>query len=763
MASDRQSLNAGWILLVGVIGIIGAFLVYYLLLESTFGAFRIRQALPIGTSERAPRIALVRSEYSKTAYRITSGDPSGAWADGVMRSWRDFLLDPGRDLTFRELNDQDLERGNLDDYDVLVLPASSAMSDRQIEQLKVFMNRGGSVWATWTPGIYRPDGTWRGWNVLEDVFGVEFLDYIDREGGNYQAYTDTFPGYTPPGTYLPERLFVDSSGVAIDSVARRYDRSADPVRGRFVTEARQAGFSPLTGYRWIDTLSTRQPSSDFASADTVMASLRGLDGELRRQPAVAVTYYTWNGTSGGTNVSRVPFPYTGSGIRRLTLVAGTPLTAGVPGGYRVKTQVFNPAVRMRVRTDARQRTHAFGFWYDFAVEDGGLPEALETTTGAVYGTYGKGRFVYLGFHRSALFVDRRDAEDYEEIGKLFSNMLAYLRHRPLAWTHDWPAPYTSAAVFAGVGGQQPTGLAGAADALAAAGVPGAYFLRGDSPPDAALARRLAAQGDIGVYGDLQRTRDGTRLSQAERFRQWRRTLEAASGEIVRGYRPSHVGILSDSTLGALTAAGYTHFLPDSIGRSSVINVMGAPNSGLNRFNYTGRSDSLLFAQQGSLTAPPFLADLARTDYEGGLYRLVYSSDLLARPENVGVLRTVAQEARRRGMWTASATTISDWWSLRRRVATVVEQKGPNRLMLRLSNTDQQMAVSNVAVSLFLPSPTPLIEVRSELIQMRQGPPLKTTQSSDRQTVTLTVERLRPAESVVYLIDLKRADGSPLND
>ena len=165
MATDRRSLNAGWILLVGVIGITGAILVYYLLLESTFGAFRIREALPVG-ADRAPRVALLRSEYTKTAYRVSSGDRNAAWADGVIRSWRDFLLDPTRRITFRELNDQDLERGTLDDYDLLILPASSAMSDRQIEQLKGFMNRGGSVWATWTPGIYRPDGTWRGWNVL---------------------------------------------------------------------------------------------------------------------------------------------------------------------------------------------------------------------------------------------------------------------------------------------------------------------------------------------------------------------------------------------------------------------------------------------------------------------------------------------------------------------------------------------------------------------------------------------------------------------
>lgn len=761
MATNRRALNAGWILLIGAIGILGALFVYYLLLESTFGAFRLRNALPVATSSRA-RVALVTSDHSKAAYRANTGDTDDSWVDATVLSWRNFLLDPNRPVAFDMLDDEAFETQSLDRYDLLILPAASALSDRQIAQMTTFLERGGSVWATWTPGIYRPDGSWRGWNVLQSVFGVDFLGYLDREGGNYQTYTDTFPGYTPPGTYLPERAFVDSTGAPVDSVVRRYDRSTDPVRGPIAAGARQAAFAPLTGYRWVDSLGTRQPSSDYASADTTMATLRGLDGELRRQPAVVVTYYTWNGTAATENL-RIPYPYTGNGIRRLTLRAGTPLTAGIPGGYRVKTQVFNPAVRMRVRDDAKARTHPFGFWYDFAIEDGGLPDALANTTGAVYGTYGKGRFIYLGFHRSALYIDPNDREDYEEISVLFSNMLAYLRHQPIAWTHDWPAPHRSAAVLAGVGGQDPARLVAAGDAIRTAGAKASFFLRGDGSVDADVVRALATRGSIGVYGDLQWRRHGSRARQGASLRTWRQALEAAGGVPVRGYRPSGVGMLSDSTMGGLTAADYRYFLPDSVGRRTVIKVMGAPNTGLYRLNYSGRSDSLAAAEGGALTATPFLGDVLRTDYEGGLYRLVYSSDLLAQPGNLGVLRTIAEDARRRGMWTATAAEAADWWHMRRRVAVVTEARGPNRFMVRISNTDQQQDASNVAISLFLPQPTPRLEVRSELVQVGSAPRIRTTQSADRQTVTLVVERLKPAESIVYLVDLKRADGSPLLD
>lgn len=780
MTPEPKRLGMPLILLLGVIAVFGGIYVYYLLLQSSLGAFRIRQALPFTeTSSERQGVAMLNSQYTREAHRRNATyDPEASWVNGVLQSWREFLLDANRNIHASQINDSDVEAGNLHaKYDVLILPSVTALSDRQIANIKQFMEDGGSVWATWTTGIYKEDGSWRGYGALEDLFGVEYIDAVDRNAGNYQTYTDTFPGYTPPGLYLPQ--ITDSSGTVIDTayvapavIASNRpattalptpDEQARALRARYVQEARDANFSPLAGYVWNDTLGTALPQSNYASADTITALLRGLDGTATRQPAVVVSYYTWNGSTAQQTV--VPYPYTSGGIRRMTLRANTPLTAGIPGGYRVKTQVFTPAVRFRVK-DTRRAT-PFAFWYDFATDDLPIPDALETSSSAVYGHYGKGRFIYMGFQRASLFVDRRDPEDFEALGALFANMLRYLRREPIIWSNDWPYPYTAAAVFAGVGGNQPQNLAAAADALQSVGVPGTYFVRPDQVTDVALLRKLYAQGDLGVYADYSRHWHGTRAEQAAALGRMRQTLERAVGGPVRGYRPSHAGRLDTTTLSGLTRGGYGYFLPDSIGRRTVIKVMGWPNQNLMRFNYTARHDSL---GGGGTTATGYLQDVVRNEYEGGLYRLVYSSDLLGQPGNLSVLRTVAQDVKnRQAYWVAAGDDIATWWHQRRNVEAFVEERSRTRLVIRLTNRNDA-DVRDVGLSVSLGQSVTGVQVKSEVVRPLERLALQTNEADhprytlgeDNTRFSMHVTHLKPRQSVVYLVDLEGVEPPRFN-
>jgi len=772
MTPEPKRLGMPLILLLGLIAVFGGIYVYYLLLQSSLGAFRIQQALPFTTTTTERQsVAILKSDYTRLAHRRnTTYDPEASWVDGVFKSWRDFLLDGSRNIHAREIRDADVEAGDLHaKYDVLILPAVTALSDRQIANIKQFMDDGGNVWATWTTGIYKEDGTWRGWGALQDLFGVEFIDYVDRNAGNYQVYTDTFPGYAPPGLYSPQ--ITDSTGNVVDTsyvpAARRASEPGEVIgpatasddylalRRRYQQEAQEMVFTPLEGFVWKDTLGTQPPQSSYASADTITATLRGLDGVARRQPAVVVSYYTWNGVAAQKTV--VPYPYTGGGIRRMTLRANTPLTANVPGGYRVKTQIFTPGVRVRV-VDTQHVT-PFGFWYDFATDDLPLPEALETTTSSVYGTHGKGRFIYLGYQRASLFIDRSDPEDYEVLGILFANMLRYLREEPVIWMHDWPYPYTAAAMFAGVGGNQPQNLAAAADALQGVGVPGTYFVRPEQVKDVALLRKLYAQGDLGVYDDLSRNWQGSSIEQGRRFSSLRQMLEQAVGAPVTGYRPSHAGRPDTNTLGGLTRAKYHYFLPDSIGRRTVVKVMGWPNDSLYRYNYTVRHDSL---GNGGTTATGYLQDILRVSYEGGLYRLVYSSDYLGTPANLGVLRTVAQDVKNRPeFWVAAGDDIARWWRVRRKVEGFVEERSRTRLVVRVTNGSEH-AARDVNFSVALGQPVTGIDLRSEVIrpveylslQASEADHPNTSLSNGNTILNLHITHLKPRQSVVYLVDLK---------
>jgi len=341
-------INVFWFLTLGVTALAAGILVYILLLESALGAFSITEASPtqIGVDNR-PRVALLNSDYTRRAHRaLNLRDTTTTWVDQTLLSWREFLIDKDRRIPFMDINDEDLEYGDLDKFDVLILPSVRAMSDREIARIQEFMNNGGSVLASWTAGVYYEDGTWRGWDFIEDTFGVNFEGFVERGVGNYRIYADTFPGHTPEGIYVPDYIFNKSN----EGVFAPVDEEQAQLREVNQRLAEDADFAPLQDYAWFDTLNSARPTVDFARAWNITAPLRGLDGRVEVQDAVLVTYFTW---TGGDRKQEIPYPRTSAGIRRFTWRGNTPLTAVIPSGYRVKIQVYNPGVRVSVREPDR--------------------------------------------------------------------------------------------------------------------------------------------------------------------------------------------------------------------------------------------------------------------------------------------------------------------------------------------------------------------------------------------------------------------------
>ncbi len=760
--------NGLWLFVLGVGLVAAALLTYVYLLEGVMGTFSIQQANPtklVQTSaDERPRVALLNSQYTRDAYAINNPqDTTAAWVNRALNSWNDLLL--GQDFAgYVQIDDDQLERGDLAGYDLLILPSALALSDRQIEMIKEFMERGGSIWASWQPGIYDEKGAWRGWTFAEDVFDVTYIGEVGRSNSNFQAYTDTFPGYTPPGMYFPERI--TSSGVRVTDEAADDSLSEAAFDSNLPTSLRQdkrreaqvAGFTPLRDYVWMDTSTTRLPRADFAIADTMRTSIRGLDGETRVRDAVAVTYYTWNGLVSET--PRVPYPNTSSGIRRMTLRAGTPVTGNISSGYRAKVQVFTPAVALETSGD---RARPFAFWYDFATEDLNVTEALRTSTAAVYGTYGRnnGRFVYMGFQRNALWIDRNDVEDQETFAQLFSNLLRYLLREPVTWTHDWPAPYDAAAMIAVVDDAgQSEGLESVAALLSRDGYGGTYFVRPDSRnlSDAVL-RQLHAQGDVGVYGDFRQNEDGSTLAQTRTLEQMRLQLEQRVGGRVGGYRPSAAGIVDTTTLRALSLSGYNYFLPDSIGRKMSPKIMGVPNERLVRIGYTSRSDRDIDVR--SLSASSLLQDVTRAAYEGSLYRMILHTSGLATPEGGPVLSQVIRSLKDQNFWIAPGDELAHWWRLRQNVEVQTSQSGPNRVNVEITNLNAE-AVENLAISLvpgFSVIDASSVTVRSEIIELaeevglRERTAVRAIVSSDGSMITLLLDRMRPQQTAVLQVNL----------
>lgn len=767
---DKTRLNGFWVVVITLIALLAGVFIFWELINTSLGTFHIRETREVAFGNRSnQRVALLDSDYTRAAHR-TNTDTDATWVDVTLESWEAFLQDPTRRLDYTIISDAELEGDVLEDFDILVLASARALSDAQIARVQQFMDGGGSVLATWTPGLYYPDGRWRGWSFVEDTFGVRFVDFIGRNTGQYQVYRDTFPGNTPAGLYRPDRFF-DREQARRDSLGldAELDPSERTLRIDRQAEAARADFAPLRGYRWASPLEQVAPRADYARADTVTALLRDMDGTLRMQPGVDVTYATWVGGDAGP---RRPYPYTGPGIRRFTMLGNTPLTAEMHSGYRVKVQVYNAAVQMDVEDESR--TRPLGYWFDFAEEDLVTPSQLGSSTGAVYGTYGKGRFIYLGFQRDAMGIGPEDAEDQEVLAVFFGNVVNYLRRSPVAWVQDWPVgpdgSYAAAAVLGGLAERNVGYLQGAQQVLDDFDAPGTYFVEPDRAAGFGdLLRRLHTQGDVGVLSRYRTTDDGDREAQARALSAAKRSLDAVVGEVrpVTGYHAETRGDLSRTTLGALVDADYRYFLPDSIGRRMVPKIMGEPYEILTRINVTARSDEDILGalqDEGDTTvrAALFKQDIQRVLREEGMYVLTYSSDLLGA--DTATLREIVSTLRENDFWIASGAEVRAWWRMHNGLNTEVERRSDNRIVVRVANGNAEVA-TGLGVRVALGRAITGYEIRPEVVDVT-SPDFPRVQRLRRDArllaggtvLFLPVENLEPQETRVYHIDLKYDEG-----
>lgn len=88
---------------------------------------------------------------------------------GILRSWRDFL----RGLGFSYNDFFRIDR--IDEFDVVILPFTSCLSDYEADRIKDFIAGGGAVFMTGAVGSRQDDGRWRDEPVFGDIIGARFV------------------------------------------------------------------------------------------------------------------------------------------------------------------------------------------------------------------------------------------------------------------------------------------------------------------------------------------------------------------------------------------------------------------------------------------------------------------------------------------------------------------------------------------------------------------------------------------------------------
>ena len=82
-------------------------------------------------------------------------------------------------IPFDMVNDKLLDEDHLKPYKLLILPNIAALSDEQCGQLRQFVQKGGSIVASFETSLYNEEGIPRNNFGLSDVFGVSYANNVE--------------------------------------------------------------------------------------------------------------------------------------------------------------------------------------------------------------------------------------------------------------------------------------------------------------------------------------------------------------------------------------------------------------------------------------------------------------------------------------------------------------------------------------------------------------------------------------------------------
>ncbi|MCH7761938.1 polysaccharide deacetylase family protein [candidate division TA06 bacterium] len=130
-------------------------------------------------------VALLKSDYTSNFFK------EKRHYEQILSKWKTFLSD--MEIEHQDITDSDLERGELGEFTVLILPVALCLSDGERSAIRDFLSEGKGVVASWAIGSRSQEGEWVGWGFLEEYTGSKFADYLEKKA----AVWVTFIGNSP--------------------------------------------------------------------------------------------------------------------------------------------------------------------------------------------------------------------------------------------------------------------------------------------------------------------------------------------------------------------------------------------------------------------------------------------------------------------------------------------------------------------------------------------------------------------------------------
>lgn len=177
------------ILFTGLFLLVGGILTFLLIIKNIYGNYELNQILPSKENlrflsyDKENKAAILYSKYSENMLQ-----PAGStWLKDNIDVWERYLKNSIK-MPYDIIEDSTIEKGLHMKYKVLILPGAKSISDKEIVEIKRFIENGGSVFVTGGIATYSDEGKWRGWNFFTEVFGMNFTREI-RSEETYKVHT----------------------------------------------------------------------------------------------------------------------------------------------------------------------------------------------------------------------------------------------------------------------------------------------------------------------------------------------------------------------------------------------------------------------------------------------------------------------------------------------------------------------------------------------------------------------------------------------
>ncbi len=622
-SSTRKGINQWLIMIVGLIVVIAAVMVFLFVLRGVFGKFSVNELVPDGRVfknvllGREPNVAILYSDYTQNMLPENS-----TWLQENITTWERFL--GYGDNKFEIITDEEIERGKLFEYELLILPGTISLSDREIIQIKKYLDKGGSIFATSGTASYSDDGKWRGWRFFSEVFGVKF----SREIG---------------------------------------------------------------------------------------------DGDL-------------------TKIH--------------TLRGGIPITANVPTGYPLHIATWDNPIAVEVLDP---RTEQISFWYNYRLEEGLVREGVKETAGMVYGKYGSGRFVWMGFDINSVIGVQAD---YIYFDRMFRNCISWLQKDPIAFVKDWPSGFRAAAVLMPTLTDEVQNVRNLLPVLTNENIEATFFVEANfAQSNNDLIQYLAEFGEVAAMVDigyLSSVNDTINKlydyeAQLDNLINAKKTIEKITRKTLSGFVP-YYGLFDKNTVMAIANAGYDYILTDSLTDRSVPRVVIKGDKRISSITKTARDDYEVIRNFG-LHQPEFQfytyqEDIDRVLFEGGLYVYKMHTDYQCKLENIEVVKDVIEELKKKKFWITTNEKIYKWYKAKDYLEIRSEKRGKSRVAVTITNPSDEL-VSNIVIYVDLNNKADRIYIETEVIGKKNA-----TYSHQRglEILHLYVDDLEAGESRTFFID-----------